>query len=796
MFAHQSNPKMPGQHHVPAEQVSALIQANISQECCVFVFHDADYQGIGERPVWPDNCVEHQQFLTKVIRMPASASVRDQSTPFSRELGSAQGLAFFQLQDATILGPKVQHIDGFKNIGPFFDDLFSGANRLNPSSVAVLTLNWRNIGTSCNLRRARKLVKSIEAQQALDTMQSEGAAAAGMYWGPWQDFVGLERPVVVALAISGTKDEVPQETWYSIFTRSSFKLCIVHCSTQTSATDFGHYMIGQANQATGLVQHTSGDPDRNATVCKGASDGIGLLEMDQISHVDPVVQSAAVAVENDMNTLVQIFCSQQPLIVRLAAHRRLTKLPSEELVAFLPRLQNTTEGDVHLPQPAQQVVAVLAELKQRLLDEHWANTSQQAVQEHVQQHGRTLQHASSAVKADRSFMMAMVQQDGNALQHASDDLKADKKLVMAAVQQDGEALQYASDGLKADRDLVMMAAVQQHGWALEYASDGLKADRDLVVAAVQQNCNALQYASDDLKADRDLVMAAVQQHGWTLQYASAELKADKDLVMAAVQQHGWALEYASDDLKADRDLVVAAVQQDGEALQYASDGLKADRDLVMATVQQAGNELQYASAELKADRDLVMAAVQQNGNALEYASDDLKADRDLVVAAVQQDGEALQYASDGLKADRDLVMAAVQQAGNALQYASAELKADRDLVVAAVQQNCNALQYASDDLKADRDLVMATVQQHGWTLQYASAELKADKDLVMAAVQQHGWALEYASDDLKADRDLVVAAVQQDGEALQYASDGLKADRDLVMATVQQHGQGTAVCVC
>ena len=48
-------------------------------------------------------------------------------------------------------------------------------------------------------------------------------------------------------------------------------------------------------------------------------------------------------------------------------------------------------------------------------------------------------------------------QDGRSLEHASAELKADKEVVLAAVTQDRYAIAYATPELKADKELVLFA---------------------------------------------------------------------------------------------------------------------------------------------------------------------------------------------------------------------------------------------------------------------------------------------------------------------------------------------------
>ena len=60
--------------------------------------------------------------------------------------------------------------------------------------------------------------------------------------------------------------------------------------------------------------------------------------------------------------------------------------------------------------------------------------------------------------------------------------------MLAAVTQNGRTLQFASTELRADR-AVVLAAVTQNGLALVYASKKLRADRDVVLAAVTRPRN-------------------------------------------------------------------------------------------------------------------------------------------------------------------------------------------------------------------------------------------------------------------------------------------------------------------
>jgi len=203
------------------------------------------------------------------------------------------------------------------------------------------------------------------------------------------------------------------------------------------------------------------------------------------------------------------------------------------------------------------------------------------------------------VREHRRLLLAALSRDGRTIEHASPELLADRAFVLAAVAISARALQYASPEFRADRDIVLSAlanerSVLQHAWTLKHAAPELQADKGVVLAAVQKNGHALVHASAQLRADRDVVLTAVAHNGYALQYASPELQADRDVVLAAVASDGYSLGYASFELRADRSVVLAALARNGHALQHASPELRADRDIVAAAVASSRYALQYA----------------------------------------------------------------------------------------------------------------------------------------------------------------------------------------------------------
>mmetsp|Transcript_16288 Transcript_16288/g.52125 ORF Transcript_16288/g.52125 Transcript_16288/m.52125 type:complete len:428 (+) Transcript_16288:199-1482(+) len=333
-------------------------------------------------------------------------------------------------------------------------------------------------------------------------------------------------------------------------------------------------------------------------------------------------------------------------------------------------------------------------------------------------------------------------------------------LTLVRQQPDYSDLLDAPSAVRSDKSKVL-AAVERNGMTLRYADAGLRADREVVLAAVKQEGVALQYASSSLCADKEVVLAAVRQAGWALRFASPQLRDDKEVVLEAVRQAGWALCDASPELRRDAGVVSTAVQRTSLASCFAldpmhcsSEELDAEQETVLdrglgprpvrrcvpksVPVEQRtevaeGEDWLLALAGGGKDRVKVLAALRRCGLALSRAPAEFRADREVVLVAVARHGEALQFAAPELKSDRGVVLAAVRQAGWALQHAALSLQADREIVLAAVQESGWALEFAAPTLRADREVVRTAARRDGLALRFAVRELHDDPELVAAA---------------------------------------------------------------
>ncbi|CAE7192449.1 ACAD11, partial [Symbiodinium pilosum] len=179
---------------------------------------------------------------------------------------------------------------------------------------------------------------------------------------------------------------------------------------------------------------------------------------------------------------------------------------------------------------------------------------------------RTLQFASSSLRANPKIVKMALHQDWHALAFASPELRADFSLARLAVRTDGLALQVLPARMQNDRPLVL-TAVQQNWRALQYASIRLRGDRDVVLEAVKQDTGALEFASQRLRGDRTVVLLAVRISGAALRFASPKLQADLEVVIEALQQDSKAITYTAPEIRTDPKLH-AAVRGNSEVLRF------------------------------------------------------------------------------------------------------------------------------------------------------------------------------------------------------------------------------------
>ena len=114
-------------------------------------------------------------------------------------------------------------------------------------------------------------------------------------------------------------------------------------------------------------------------------------------------------------------------------------------------------------------------------------------------------------RASRRVALAAVTFDSTSFKHASPALQADRSFVLACCRRNGYVLACVCALFQADREIVLTAVTQQ-GDALQYASWSLSADKEVVLAAVRSNSSAIVCATLDLQADSEVRAAANLPH--------------------------------------------------------------------------------------------------------------------------------------------------------------------------------------------------------------------------------------------------------------------------------------------
>eukprot|EP00656_Telonema_subtile_P019579 TRINITY_DN2080_c0_g1_i10.p1 TRINITY_DN2080_c0_g1~~TRINITY_DN2080_c0_g1_i10.p1 ORF type:complete len:2132 (+),score=212.81 TRINITY_DN2080_c0_g1_i10:570-6965(+) len=157
----------------------------------------------------------------------------------------------------------------------------------------TLTGKGKALATSSRSRLLLDKVRGSLVLSALDDLEI-GLVSEGLYWGPVQNFMGLERAAVIVTGFSHllAKSQTDNQTdrcvsplVYTAVTRSKFVLCVVEPNARGL---FEHYKIGQSKQ--GVVSH-SVHQGWTAIVDSSSQDrSVGLLRMEQLHHVDGDVQ--------------------------------------------------------------------------------------------------------------------------------------------------------------------------------------------------------------------------------------------------------------------------------------------------------------------------------------------------------------------------------------------------------------------------------------------------------------------------------------------------------------------------
>ena len=100
----------------------------------------------------------------------------------------------------------------------------------------------------------------------------------------------------------------------------------------------------------------------------------------------------------------------------------------------------------------------------------------------------------------------------------------EREVVLASLARDGDSLRHASSALRADRSFIVQAldASDPLAQTLRYASDELRACKDLVLRAVRRRPSEFEHAAPALKADPDVLRTALGVGGLTGNYRQVE----------------------------------------------------------------------------------------------------------------------------------------------------------------------------------------------------------------------------------------------------------------------------------
>jgi len=187
-------------------------------------------------------------------------------------------------------------------------------------------------------------------------------------------------------------------------------------------------------------------------------------------------------------------------------------------------------------------------------------SSTEATPEQVQQWRATLWHANNsdvpnlmhtvptALRKNRSFMLAAVMKEGHALEHADGDLKSDKELVLAAVRASSGALQHADESLQTDEE-ILSAFVRQQGFESvpEIASSS---DYEFVRAIKRRSGWTFALARESLEDHKQHMLDEVREKGFRAMqpHINTALFSDREFMLTVVKQKGCALELAGDEV--------------------------------------------------------------------------------------------------------------------------------------------------------------------------------------------------------------------------------------------------------
>ena len=337
-------------------------------------------------------------------------------------------------------------------------------------------------------------------------------------------------------------------------------------------------------------------------------------------------------------------------------------------------------------------------------------------------------------------------------------LRADKQVAGAAVNKSWLAFQHASTALRSDRAFIMLVVTKHGTGVLRYVSAYLLSDRAFLLDAVASSGGlAFEHASEDLRGDRAFALEAIRRGGWALKFAAVQLCADEELVLTAIAKEGGAIQYADQNLRESKVFVLAALRvcQDGLMFQHLDEKFRIDGDIILQAMAQhdgATAVLRHVPAEfLERDEEENEGAFLFEAKKVALLSEIARATQRAATAAATATAVAATATSDSQGAASKSEVAEgeverlheVERLGMIEQRKTeipqllrkakpAELRDDAEVVRAAVVGNGAALPYAGDDLQEDREFVLSLVAANNDCWRFASDDLREDDDFIIA----------------------------------------------------------------
>ena len=262
---------------------------------------------------------------------------------------------------------------------------------------------------------------------------------------------------------------------------------------------------------------------------------------------------------------------------------------------------------------------------------------------------------STAIAADKEFMLPLLKRFGLVLRVCAPELKADRECVEASL----NALKAAV--LKAE--LVGWKAIEDHGPLLKYFAEPLRADRDLVLRATLQDHRTLDHAAQDLKEDEELrLIAQVSKLAFVSsmrlyeEYKKSQdamtdlwtkLRPNADIVRQLLEFHPRAVAdiglsqlpvYTKKDSDNDNNNDNDNDNGNNSDSAILTEGplVCAHRECMSAVIAVEGLKIRVASDELKADREIAMLAIDNSfGIALAAVAKEFRNDKAFVLHALE-----------------------------------------------------------------------------------------------------------------------------------------------------------------